>query len=154
MQNDNSPLGREGKAYYAAALLTGTSPHTPSTATWLVIGDIADLDEGGDSDKVEQTVRGDGARKTYAVTHYDESVSFKIKAKVGSTALAALETAFRATAPIAFMSLTDDKATTGAKGPVGNWVISKFAKTKKLKDLQWVDIELSPNSQMDEFVAA
>jgi hypothetical protein len=153
MIDDNNPLGREAKAYYAAALLTGTSPHTPSTATWLVIGDIADLDEAGDGNKVEKTVRGDGVRMTYGVTHIDETIDFKIKAKVGSAALAALEAAWRNTGPIAFMSLTDDKGTAGAQGPVGNYVVAKFAWGKKLKDMQWVDVTLAPNSQMDKFVA-
>jgi hypothetical protein len=154
MINDNSPLGREGKLYYAAALLTGTTPNTPDDATWIEVGDVMDVNEPSGSTTTKKTVRGDGIRDTYAVTHIDESITFKILAKVGSAAVTAMRAAHKSGAPLAAMSLSDDLSVVGAYGPVGNWVISKFDGGKTLDGLQEFDVELKPHSQMDAYTVA
>lgn len=151
MQDDQSPLGREGVLYYAAAVLTGTSPHTPSSATWLELGEVIDLNEDSSADPIKTTTRGNKRKHSYTTSHTDESIDFNVLAKVGNAGIAAFRTAYRTGVPIAAMSLTDEKTVSGATGPVGNWVVTKFSTKKPLEGTQQVDISLKPHSEMDDY---
>lgn len=72
------------------------------------------------------------------------SFDFKLVYDPADTSFIALQTAFLANTPVAFLILDGLKATAGTQGPDGDFYITKFQRNEEVKGLMTYDVSIKP----------
>ena len=148
-------LGADAKALIGAAILAAIAAAGDITGA-AVVGNIVDVDLDMDADTVDTSTRETAATGwgTQQTTIKKASVKFDMKWKSGDANFSKIRTAFLTNAEIFMAFLDQDSANPGAQGIAGNWNVSKFGKSEKLKDAQGVSVELVLSSYPSWYVKA
>ena len=145
-------LGLNAKAYYATAVTAAFTSTTVAGAT--EISNIIDLDADLSLELTDTTTRASNGWKQEQGTLLSAKLSFEMKWLPGDAAFTAIQNAFINKTPIFFAALDQARGTTGAQGPGGNWTVTTFKKSEKLKDIQKVSVELSAQAYNAWYTAA
>jgi len=119
-------LGMNAKAYYGAA-------DTP-LVNLVELTNVKDVNLSLDAGEADVTTRANSGWRATAATLKEASAEFEMVWKTSDAALAAIRDAYLNGTELAMCFLTDDKGTTGAEGPRGNWTITNFSRNEALEE--------------------
>ncbi len=133
-------LGRSGKLYYAAAVVT-TPVVGDFTTTLDYVGDVTVSDS---ADAVEVTSRASAGNKSFAQGHKTRQVTFSLKKNYTNAGFIAVKAAYDAGSSIALWAASEAKTTTGATGIAGNFIITNFEDAQPLTGEQVWNVTAQP----------
>jgi len=117
--------GREAKLYYCATPLADVLDATITGATWVEVTSVQDVKLSNGTKEGNITTRK-GKRATTKVVLLDESMDLEFPEDTADAALGALRTAYYGPSLIALAFMNGPIETTGSKGVVGNFSVTKF----------------------------
>ena len=132
-------LGMNAKAYYGAA--------DTVLANLVELTNVKDVNLSLDAGEADVTTRANSGWRATAATLKEASAEFEMVWKPSDTALAAIRDAYLNGTELAMCFLTDDKGTTGAEGPRGNWTITNFSRSEALEE----GITVSVTAKLSKF---
>ncbi len=119
-------LGKDAKLYF------GASGATYSAMT--EIANVRDLTLDLSAGEADVTTRGNFGWKATAATLRECTATFDMLWKPSDPAFAAIRNAFLNSTKIALAVLSDDRATTGAEGPEGDFSITQFSRNEPMAE--------------------
>jgi len=132
-------LGMNAKAYYGAA-------DTP-LVNLTELSNVKDVTLSLEAGEADVTTRANSGWRATAPTLKSATAEFEMVWKTPDTALAAIRDAYLDSTELALCFLTDDKGTTGAEGPRGNWSITNFSRNESLEE----GITISVTAKLSSF---
>ena len=84
-----------------------------------------------------------------ASTGADISIDFQLSWQPSNATFQALETAFLAGTPIALAALSEDKATAGARGPLGDFILESWNRSEPIDGALVVDVTAQLSNYTD-----
>jgi len=136
-------LGMNAKIYQGAA-------DTPLSSL-TEMSNVRDVTLNLEAGEADVTTRANSGWRATAPTLRECSCEFEMVWKNGDAGFEAVRDAFLNASEIALAVLTDDKETTGAEGPRGNWSITNFSRNEALEEAIVVSVT-AKLAKFDEWV--
>jgi hypothetical protein len=125
-------LGMKAKLYQGTAGSALTALTEASN-----VKDVTVTMEAGEADI---TTRANQGWRATAPTLRTCTIEFKMVWKAGDAAFSAIKTAFLTATTVSLCAMTDDKATSGAEGPHGDFSITNFSRDESLEEAIVVNV--------------
>ena len=119
-------LGMNAKAYYGAA--------DAPLANLTELTNIRDVNLNMETGESDVTTRANSGWRATAATLKECTAEFEMVWKTDDAGFTAMRNAWLNGTAIALAFLTDDKATSGAEGPRGNFTITNFSRNEALEE--------------------
>jgi hypothetical protein len=130
---ENFLLGMEASIYYHATLGTALGSMTELT-------NVRDVGLDMSAGEADITTRANSGWRATAPTLREGTVTFAMVWKPDDPGFAAIKTAFLTNAELELAVLDQDRATSGAQGPKGAFVITGFVRNEALEEAITVDV--------------
>lgn len=132
--------GYQFRLYYSASLVNSGG----TGGSWSHNANCTDLDMDPSIDALDATTRGSAGIKEYVAGLLDVKITWKQLFDLDDTIATALQTAFYARTTIALNVHSGDRATSGEKGVLGNFIITKWKPAPPIDGLAAFEAEAMP----------